>query len=93
MIRSFADRETEKVYHREVSRRLPGDVQASALRKLRMLANARELRDLRSPPGNRLERLIGDRAGQYSVRINDQWRLCFVWRNGDAFDVEIADYH
>ncbi len=58
-----------------------------------MLSNARELRDLRSPPGNRLERLTGDRAGQYSVRINDQWRLCFAWRGGDAFDVEIVDYH
>ena len=93
MIRSFADRETEKVYHRETSRRIPTDVQAAALRKLRMLSNARELRDLRSPPGNRLERLTGDRAGQYSVRINDQWRLCFAWRGGDAFDVEIVDYH
>lgn len=93
MIRSFADRETERVHHREVSRRLPGDVQAAALRKLRMLANARELRDLRSPPGNRLDRLSGDRVGKYSVRINDQWRLCFVWRDGDAFDVEIVDYH
>ena len=93
MIRSFADRETEKVYTREGSRRLPGDIQASALRKLRMLSNARELRDLRSPPGNRLERLTGDRAGQYSLRINDQWRLCFVWRDGEVFDVEIVDYH
>lgn len=93
MIRSFADRETERVHHREVSRRLPGDVQAAALRKLRMLANARELRDLRSPPGNRLDRLSGDLVGKYSVRINDQWRLCFVWRDGDAFDVEIVDYH
>ena len=93
VIRSFADRETEKVYHREVSRRIPIDVQASALRKLRMLSNARELRDLRSPPGNRLERLTGDRAGRYSVRINDQWRLCFEWRGGDAFDVEIVDDH
>ena len=93
MIRPFADRETERVHQREVSRRLPGDVQAAALRKLRMLANARELRDLRSPPGNRLERLSGDRVDQYSVRINDQWRLCFVWRDGDAFDVEIVDYH
>jgi toxin HigB-1 len=93
VIRSFADRETEKVVHREVARRLPGDMQPAALRKLRMLGNARELRDLRSPPGNRLERLTGDRSGQYSVRINDQWRLCFVWRDGDAFDVEIVDYH
>ena len=61
--------------------------------KLRVLANARELRDLRSPPGNRIERLAGDRAGQHSVRINDQWRLCFVWRDGDAFDVAIVDDH
>ena len=93
MIRSCADRETEKVFQREVARRLPGDVRAAALRKLRMLANAREVRDLQSPPGNRLERLAGARSGQFSVRINDQWRLCFVWRDGDAFDVEIVDYH
>ena len=93
VIRSFADRETEKVYHREVSRRIPTDVQAAALRKLRMLSNARELRDLRSPPENRLERRTYDRTGRYSVRINDQWRLCFAWRGGDAFDVEIVDDH
>ena len=93
MIRSFTDRETGKVYQREVSRRLPGDVQAAALRKLRMLANARELRDLQSLPGNRLERLSGDRVGQYSVRIDDQWRLCFAWRDGDAFGVEVVDHH
>jgi toxin HigB-1 len=93
VIRSFADRETEKVHHREVSRRIPVDVQASALRKLRMLSNARELRDLRSPPENRLERLTGvDLAGRYSARINEQWRICFAWQDGDAFDVEIVDY-
>jgi toxin HigB-1 len=79
VIRSFADRETEKVYRREVSRGLPGDVQATALPKLRMLGNACELRDLRSPPGNRLESLTGDRAGQFSIRIDDRWRNCFAW--------------
>ena len=68
-------------------------MQGPALRKLRMLNNARSLQDLRSPPGNRLEKLKGNRAGQYSIRINDQWRICFVWRSGDAFEVEIADYH
>jgi len=93
VIRSFADRETEKVFHREHSRKLPGDVQAVALRKLRMLNNAHTLSDLRSPPGNRLERLVGDRQGRYSVRINDQWRVCFAWRDGDVFDAEIVDYH
>ena len=93
MIRSFADRETEKVFHREHSRRLQGDVQAIALRKLRMLNNAHTLSDLRSPPGNRLERLAGNREGQHSVRINDQWRVCFVWRDGEVFDAEIVDYH
>ena len=93
VIRSFADRETEKVYHREVSRRIPTDVQAAALPRLRMLGNARERRDLRRPPGNRLERRTYDRTGRYSVRINDQWRLCFAWRGGDAFDVAIVDYH
>ena len=93
MIRSFADRETEKVVHREHSRKLPGDVQAIALRKLRMLSNAHTSSDLRSPPGNGLERLVGNREGQYSVRINDRWRLCFVWRDGDVFEAEIVDYH
>ena len=93
MIKSFRDAETEKVFHRQFSRRLPSDIQAVALRKLRMLANAHEVVDLRSPPGNRLERLGGDRAGQYSIRINDQWRICFVWKGGDAHEVEICDYH
>ena len=93
MIKSFADAETEKVYSRQLSRRLPGDIQAVALRKLRMLANAHAIRDLRSPPANRLEKLSGTRAGQWSIRINDQWRVCFTWRDGDAHHVEIVDYH
>ena len=93
MIKSFADAETEKVFNRRFSRKLPGDIQAVALRKLRMLNNAHVINDLRSPPANRLERLSKDREGQHSIRINDQWRVCFVWQNGDAHDVEIVDYH
>ena len=93
MIKSFRDAETERVFQRQFSLRLPHDIQAVALRKLRMLANAHDVIDLRSPPGNRLERLTGDRSGQYSIRINDQWRLCFVWAGGDAHEVEICDYH
>ena len=93
MIKSFRDAETEKVFGRRFSRRLPNDIQAVALRKLRMLANAHDVIDLRSPPGNRLERLTGDRAGQHSIRINDQRRICFVWRGGDVHEVEIRDYH
>ena len=93
MIRSFADRETEKVFNRRFSRKLPPDVQRMAGRKLEILNVANVLDDLRVPPGNRLEKLGGDRRGQYSIRINDQWRICFVWRSGDAFDVEITDYH
>lgn len=93
MIRSFKDKETKKIADRSSSKRLPGEIQRIALRKLRMLDNALSLQDLKSPPGNRLEQLKGDRSGQYSIRINDQWRICFVWRNADAFDVEITDYH
>ena len=93
MIKSFRDAETEKVFNRRFSRRLPNDIQAVALRKMRMLANAYDVIDLRSPPGNRLEQLGGDRAGQHSIRINDQWRICFVWKGGDAHEVEIRDYH
>ena len=93
MIRSFKDAETEKVYTREGSRKLPTDIQQTALRKLRMLNNATNVNDLRIPPKNRLEKLHGDRAGQHSIRINDQWRICFVWRDGDAYEVEITDYH
>lgn len=93
MIKSFADAETEKVFGRQFSRKLPRDIQPTALRKLRMLNNAHRINDLRSPPANRLEKLSGNRAGQYSIRINDQYRLCFVWTDGEAYDVEIVDYH
>lgn len=93
MIRSFKDRETEQVFQRRFSRKLPSDIQAIALRKLRMLHRAETLNDLRAPPNNRLEKLRGARVGQHSIRINDQWRVCFVWEAGDAFEVEIVDYH
>ncbi len=93
MIRSFKDKEAEKIFHREASRKLPRDLLRSALRKLRMLNRAVSLDDLRVPPANRLEKLKADRIGHYSIRINDQWRICFQWRDGDAFDVEIVDYH
>jgi len=93
MIRSFGSKETQKVFFRERSRKLPEYIQKTALRKLRMLHNSSSLNDLREPPANRLERLKGTRAGQFSIRINDQWRICFRWDGGDAFDVEIIDYH
>jgi toxin HigB-1 len=92
VILSFADADTEAVFHGRWSARLPQDIQRVALRKLRVLHQAMELRDLASP-GNRLERLRGERQGQYSVRINQQWRVCFIWRDGDALQVEIVDYH
>ena len=93
MIRSFKSKETEKVFNRERSQKLPSDLQQVALRKLRMLNRAVTLQDLRVPPANRLEKLSGDRAGQYSIRINDQWRICFDWDAGTAHHVEIVDYH
>ena len=93
MIRSFRDKETERIFRRQRSRKLPDNIQRVALRKLRMLHRSQTLQDLRSPPANRLEKLTGDRAGQYSIRINNQWRICFVWRDGDAYEVEIVDYH
>jgi proteic killer suppression protein len=93
MIVSFRDAETAAVWDGRRSRRLPGDIQAGALRKLRLLNNARRVDDLRVPPGNRLEALKGARAGQHSIRINDQWRICFIWREGNAYEVEIVDYH
>jgi toxin HigB-1 len=93
MIKGFRDRTTERIWLGEGDRRLPPEVQKVARRKLRMLNNARSLDDLRVPPANRLEALHGDRARQYSIRINRQWRICFVWRNGDADAVEIVDYH
>jgi proteic killer suppression protein len=93
VIQNFKDKEAQKVFERKHSRKLPLDIQQVALRKLRMLNRAETLQDLRVPPANRLERLVGDREGQYSIRVNDQWRICFVWQNGDALDVEIVDYH
>jgi toxin HigB-1 len=93
MIRSFADRDAEGLFHGRFARRLAHDVQRVAQRKLRQIHQAKELRDLAAPPGNRLEALRGDREGQHSIRINDQWRICFVWNEGDAERVEIVDYH
>lgn len=93
MIRNYADRDTERLFRREVVRRWSTDLQRAALRKLLVLDAAEALDDLLSPPGNRLEKLLGDRGGQYSIRVNDQWRICFRWRDGDAYDVEITDYH
>lgn len=93
MIQSFADGETEKIWLGRRSRKLPPDIQATALRKLRLLNQARVLGDLRVPPANRLEALAGNRKGQHSIRINDQWRICFVWEKGGPGNVEIVDYH
>jgi len=93
VIRSFRDRETEKLFRRERSRAVSGELQRVALRKLVMLDAASSLADLRVPPGNRLEALHGNRAGQHSIRINERWRVCFVWKDGGAQDVEIVDYH
>jgi proteic killer suppression protein len=93
VIKTFKDAETQKIYQRERSRKLPADIQQVALRKLRMINNSLNLNDLRIPPANRLEKLTGNREGQYSIRINDQWRICFEWRGSDAFNVEITDYH
>jgi proteic killer suppression protein len=93
MIRSFRDRETASVWEGIRSRKLPPDMQAVALRKLRMLNNARVIDDTRVPPGNRLEPLKGSRKGQWSIRINQQWRIVFRWNDGGADDVEIVDYH
>jgi toxin HigB-1 len=93
MIRSFTCQETERIFGGQFSRRLPQDIQRLAARKLEMLAAASDLNSLRVPPANRLEKLKGDREGMYSVRINDQWRLCFSWSSTDAHDVEIVDYH
>jgi toxin HigB-1 len=93
VIRSFRSRETEDVFNLRRSRRLPQNIQQVALRKLRMLNRSENLNDLRIPPAKRLEKLSKERAGQWSIRINDQWRICFRWSDGDAFDVEIVDYH
>ncbi|MEI7732203.1 MAG: type II toxin-antitoxin system RelE/ParE family toxin [Verrucomicrobiota bacterium] len=93
MIRSFADRESEKIWNEARSLRLPLDIQQRALNKMALLNRAARLEDLRVPPGNRLEALAGNRRGQHSIRVNAQWRLCFRWENGDAFGVAICDYH
>jgi toxin HigB-1 len=93
MIQSFADPEAELIWSGQRSRKLPADIQNVALRKLRLLNQARVIGDLRVPPGNRLEALKADRLGQYSIRINDQWRICFIWDEGGPKHVEIIDYH
>ncbi|MCD4748050.1 MAG: type II toxin-antitoxin system RelE/ParE family toxin [Thermoanaerobaculales bacterium] len=93
MIRSFRNSETEKIFNRYFSRRLPQDMQRLALKRLLLLDAADTVKDLRVPPGNRLEKLYRDRKGQHSIRINDKWRICFRWDDGGAFDVEIVDYH
>ncbi len=93
MIRSFKDRDTEKVFARESVRRLPPGILRAAHRKLRQIHVSASLTDLKVPPGNHLEALSGDRQGEHSIRINDQWRICFQWRDGDAYQVEIVDYH
>lgn len=93
MIKSFACKETEKIFSRTFSKKLPQQIQMKARQKLILLDAATDLSDLKIPPGNHLEELKDDRKGQHSIRINDQFRICFVWKNGDAFNVEIVDYH
>ena len=93
MIKSFADRDTDRLFGRERVRRFPAALHRVMLRKLVSVDAAERLDDLRVPPGNRLEKLHGDRAGQYSIRVNDQWRVCFRWADGDAYEVELVDYH
>ncbi|RME58866.1 plasmid maintenance system killer family protein [Candidatus Parcubacteria bacterium] len=93
MIKSFRCKETQKIFEGRYSRKFPRNIQCLAARKLEMLAAASELRTLRIPPSNHLEKLKGDRRGQYSIRINDQWRVCFTWKSGNAYNVEIINYH
>jgi len=93
MTKSFSDKETEKVFNRNYSKKLPETIQQRALRKLGMINAAADINDLRVPPGNRLEALGGDRKSQHNIRINNQWRICFTWSQSDAHDVEIVDYH
>ena len=93
MFRSFKCKETEKNFSRDFSKKFPNDIHRVALRKLRMLNRAQNLEDLRVPPGNRLEALAGNRKGHHSIRINDRWRICFKWRDDDAYQVEVVDYH
>lgn len=93
MIKSFHGKDTEKLFNREFASKFPPEICRTALKKLLILDAAQRLEDLKVPPGNRLEKLSGNRQGQYSIRINDQWRICFRWHQGDAYDVEITDYH
>jgi proteic killer suppression protein len=93
MIKSFKCRETHKIYQRIFSKKIPQDIQKTAYRKLLMLESSIDLEDLKIPPANKLEQLSGDRKGQYGIRVNKQFRLCFIWKDGFAFDVEIVDYH
>ncbi|MCM2359198.1 MAG: type II toxin-antitoxin system RelE/ParE family toxin [Geobacteraceae bacterium] len=93
MITSFANKETEKLFTTGKSKKLPTEIIARSIMRLTQLDNAREVKDLLMPPSNRLEALSGDREGQWSIRINDQWRICFIFANGEATDVEITDYH
>jgi proteic killer suppression protein len=93
MIKTFRDKDTERLFARQTPKKFPANLFRVAWRKLAILDAAEKLDDLRVPPGNRLEKLSGDRTGQYSIRINDQWRICFQWREGNAYEVEIVDYH
>ena len=93
MIRSFGSKDTGRIWHEQYVKRVDRTVQRATLRKLELIHAAKDVEDLRVPPGNRLERLVGDRRGQHSIRVNAQWRLCFVWREGGAEDVELIDYH
>ena len=93
MIRSFGSKDTERIWHEQYVKCVDRTVQRATLRKLELVHAAKDVEDLRIPPGNRLERLAGDRRGQHSIRVNAQWRICFVWRDGGAEDVELVDYH
>lgn len=93
MIRSFGNKDTERIWHEQYVKRVDRTLQRAALRKLELIHAAQDVEDLRIPPGNRLERLAGDRSGQHSIRVNAQWRICFVWTDGGAEDVELVDYH
>lgn len=93
MIRSFGDKDTERIWHEKFVKSADRNVQRSVVRKLELLHAALDVEDLRVPPGNRLERLTGDRRGQHSIRVSDQWRICFIWKDGGAEDVEVVDYH
>ncbi|WP_036093227.1 type II toxin-antitoxin system RelE/ParE family toxin [Leptospira weilii] len=93
MINSFKSKEAEKIWNQEFSKKLPNQIQSLAYRKLVMLARSKQVDDLKIPPANHFEKLSGNRAGQHSIRINDQWRICFKWKDGNAYDVEIVDYH